>query len=77
MSTNARTKKELADENAALRLSEARYRALFERSRDAVFIAFEDGKVEINQAAVDVRRMGVTKVFAGETFDSLCAAALI
>lgn len=54
MAPNAKTKKELVEENEALKLNEARYRALFDRSRDAIFIAFEHGAVEINQAAVEL-----------------------
>lgn len=65
MAPKARTKKELAEENEALRLSEARYRALFERSRDAIFTSFGDGHVEVNEAAVAL--LGYTREEFNET----------
>jgi len=47
------TDRELAD--ARLRLSEEKYRTLFEQSKDVVFISTPDGKfLDINQAGVDL-----------------------
>jgi PAS domain S-box-containing protein len=47
------TDRELAD--ARLRLSEEKYRTLFEESKDVVFISTPDGKfLDINQAGVDL-----------------------
>lgn len=49
----------------ALRISEARYRALFERSAEGVFLHDRDGRIlEVNQAALDM---------FGYTFDEIRA----
>jgi PAS domain S-box-containing protein len=49
------TEQEVKVRTEALRESEKRYRALFEESRDAIFISSPEGKiVDVNQAALDL-----------------------
>jgi PAS domain S-box-containing protein len=60
--------------NLAIRKSEARYRALFEESRDAICVTTRDGRLlDLNQAAVDGLGFGSREAALGESVLQLYA----